>query len=147
MKTPRELLLQRHAAVTPQLDALRREVVRELDHEGTKAQRPFSLFVSLCLRGSTTLWHELVWPCRRTWAGLATVWVVLLVFNAAHTDRSQVVVAKTTAPSSTVRLAFIEQREFLIELLGPATPASPAEPPRRPCVQPRSEYQNQIRVA
>ena len=147
MKTPRELLLHRHAATTPQLDVLRREVVRGLDHEGTKAQRPFSLFVSLCLRGSTMLWHELICPYRRTWAGLATAWIALLIFNAAHTDRSQVALAKSIAPSTTVRLAFLEQRELLTELLGPVTPASPAEPPRRSCVQPRSEYQNQIRVA
>ena len=91
------------------------------------------------LRCSNKLWLELVWPCHRTWAGLAAVWVALVVFNAAHAERGQTVVAKTSPPPAAVRLAFLEQQRLLTEIIGPATPASPAEPPRRPNHQPRSE--------
>jgi anti-sigma factor RsiW len=86
-----------------------------------------------------TLWRELVWPCRRIWAGLAATWLVLIVFNLTHTERSQVVVAKSTTPPEEMRLALQEQRRVLEEIIGVTSPAPAAEPPRRPNTQPRSE--------
>ena len=88
------------------------------------------------------LWHELIWPCRRIWVGLAPVWLALLVFNVAHSDRGQIVTAKSTMPPGEMRLAHQEQQRILAEIIGPtppASPASPAEPPRRSNHQPRSE--------
>ena len=85
------------------------------------------------------LWRELIWPCRRTWVGLAVVWLLLLVFNLSQPGRGPVAVAKAATPFSQRRIAFQEQRRLLEEILGPAPRSTPAEPPRRPNLQPRSE--------
>jgi hypothetical protein len=60
----------------------------------------------------------------------------------AHSDRGQIVTAKSTMPPGEMRLAHQEQQRILAEIIGPtppASPASPAEPPRRSNHQPRSE--------
>lgn len=71
MKTPRDMFLERHRAAEPALDIIRRRVVADLKSVAPK--QPISL--------SVLLWTELVLPCRRIWAGLAAVWVVILVLN------------------------------------------------------------------
>ncbi len=75
MPSPREILLARHRAVEPRLDALRTAV---LAHETGDRRR------SVLLDGLRTLWRELVEPCRPAWAALAAVWIVLLAFNTAQ---------------------------------------------------------------
>ncbi len=60
MKTPREILFARHQTAAPKLDAVRCEVLAELNHQNTEAQSLFSSLVSLCLGGSNKLWLELV---------------------------------------------------------------------------------------
>ncbi len=138
MKTPREILLQRHDAATPKLDAIRRAAVRELNNQKTNDQNWAAVFGVWSLGCLEKLWLELVWPCRRTWAGLAAVWVALAVFNAVQAERGHTVVANTTSPA-TMRLAFQEQQQILAELIGQTPPAPPAAPPHRPNNQPRSE--------
>jgi hypothetical protein len=139
MKTPREILLQRHRAAAPQLDAIREAVVRELNPPAaTPAPVPVHL-VSWFRDGASTLWRELFWSCRRTWAGLAAVWLGLLVFNALQTGPAAPVLAQA-APAADVRLAFLEQQKLLAELAGPRLPVPAVEPPRRQ-EKPRSESQ------
>lgn len=70
MKTPREILLARHADASAELDALRRSVVAELK----PAESPGWLAVA---------WRELFWQPRLVWTGLAAVWVFLLGGNIA----------------------------------------------------------------
>ena len=138
MKTPRDVLLQRHQAAQPQLDQIRRAVVANLKE--CPAAREQSLPVAVALK----LWRELVWPCRRTWAGLAATWLVLIVFNFTHADHSMVVAGKSSMPPAEMRLAFQEQQRLLAELVGPP-PATPlAEPPRRQNLKPRSERRVEI---
>lgn len=87
------------------------------------------------------LWNELIWPCRRTWAGLAAVWLALALFNVSHSEHAHASVAKSSTPSAGMRLAFQEQERILAEILGPTTVAQPVEPPRRSS-QPRSELKS-----
>lgn len=130
MKTLREILLEQHQAAMPKLDAIRRAALAELTPQPAREpQMPFIL----------KLWRELIWPCRRTWAGLATAWLGILLFNSAQSERSQTTLAKSAAPPGEMRLALQEQRRVLDELIGSTKPAQPAEPPRRPNNQPRSE--------
>ena len=131
MKTPRDILLQRHRTANAKLDQIRRNVVAGLT---PLPARDSGLPVAFALK----LWCELIWPCRRTWAGLAAVWLALLVFNLTQGERSQMVVAKSTTPPEEMRLALQEQRRVLEEIIG-STPPSAAEPPRRPDTQPRSQ--------
>jgi len=139
MKTPREILLQRHAAAAPKLDAIRSAAVGKLSNEATKRRSFPTFFETVFLRCSNKFWLELVWPCRRTWAGLTAVWLLLAAFNLTHTDHNQAVAGKSPPPTTEMRLAFQEQQHLLAELVGPPPPAPPAEPPRRQNHQPRSE--------
>jgi len=138
MKTPREILLQHHQTVTPKLDAIRQSAVANLKE--CPVAREQSLPVALAFK----LWRELVLPCRRTWAGLAAVWLAILVFNLTHAERIQIVTAKSTTPPEEMRLALQEQRRVLEEIIGPTPLAPAAEPPRRPNTQPRSERRIEI---
>lgn len=139
MKTPREILFQRHADATPKLNALRRAAVQELNNKDEKAQSFPAFFVTWLLRCSNKFWRELVWPCRRTWTGLAAVWLLLAIFNMTHAGHNQAVAGKSPPPTTEMRLAFQEQQRLLAELVGPPPPAPPTEPPRRQNHQPRSE--------
>jgi len=92
MKTPREILLNQHHAKQPRLDQIRRAAIAQIAKpSGTQVE-------SLPLRALLTLWRELIWPCRRTWAGLAAVWLVLLTLQLASRDPAEVVARKTPPP-------------------------------------------------
>jgi len=133
LKTPRELLLARHANAQPKLDALRQRVVA--DHAGVgltdAAARPGIL---------AQLWMELFWSCRRAWLGLASAWALILILNltAGPAATSATDLASRTPPSAELRFALAEQARLRAELLG-ATQRPPAQA-RKPLVPgPRSE--------
>lgn len=140
MKTPREILLARHQPAESKLDRIRRDAIRVAADVNRRSPTVRELtFAATALRALAVPFRELIWPCRRTWAGLAVVWVALLVFNLTQAERGQTVVAKSTISPGELRLALLEQQRLLTELIGPSPPASPAEPPSRPSPQPRSE--------
>jgi hypothetical protein len=63
-KTPRDLLLSRHAAEVPQLDQLRRKTLD--DATPVPARQVF---------------HALFFPQRRLWLGLAAAWIAILALD------------------------------------------------------------------
>jgi hypothetical protein len=145
MKTPRDILFARHQTAAPKLDAIRREVMVELNNKGTKEQnRPASLVSSL-LGCSNKLWLELVWPCRRIWAGLAAVWILIFIVNASQYDGSQKVMAKSS-PSPDMMLTFRDQQKLLDELLADRSSPLEAERPRIYSPKPRTETMEQLTV-
>jgi hypothetical protein len=138
MKTPREILLSRHQAATPKLDAIRRSVVIQLNNQETKEQSfPASLVASL-LGGSNKLWLELVWPCRRIWTGLAAVWFLLAIVNFSQRDSSQVHLAKTSSPAA-MTMTFRDQQKILNELFADRSLPAEAVRPRIFSPKPRTE--------
>lgn len=152
MKSPREILLARHQAAAPKLDRIRHTVVAEIYIKDAKKRSGSMNFASWCLGCSQALcwklWLELIWPSRRTWAGLAAAWVALAVFNLAQTEPARPVLAKSTTSPAELRMAFAEQQRLLTELIGPPLQPVPAEPPRRkPADQPRSERRLQLLCA
>ena len=69
MKTPREILLARHRAAEPKLDAIREAVLAEalnVPAPGQPAPRPSRAGV---FSVGMTLWRELILPSRRAWSG------------------------------------------------------------------------------
>ena len=137
MKTPRDILFARHQAAAPKLDAIRREVVAELNNKVTKEQRwPASLVASL-LCCSNKLWLELIWPCRRIWTGLATVWILLFVANVSMHDGSQTVIAKSS--TTEMIMTFRDQQKWLNELLADRSVPVDAGRPRIFSPKPRTE--------
>src|SRR5208282_3767715 len=78
MKTPREILLERHLTAAPKLDAIRQSAVaavcdRRISTDRAHERRSQTA-VTMILE---TFWRELIWPSRRIWAGLAATWILV----------------------------------------------------------------------
>src|SRR5262245_19362274 len=137
MKTPREVLLQRHQSVTPRLDAIRRDAVADLTTvPDRKAGRSITArFLS-----------EFLWPLRWHLAGMSALWLLaaLLSIDRAATPPQT---AKARVPSPQVlAAALFENRRQLAEMINSpdgvvATSApvpQPFIPRRRSDIQPIS---------
>jgi len=138
MKTPRDILFARHQSAAPKLDAIRRQVVLELNHQDTKAQSRTENLVSWCLGGSKKLWQELIWPCRRIWTGLAAIWILIFIVNFSQRDGSQTMIAKSS-PSPEMMMTFRDQQKWLDELLADRSLPMDAGQPRIFSPKPRTE--------
>jgi hypothetical protein len=144
MKTPREILIQRHQAAAPELDAIRENIVSKINHQGAKAQSLKINLVSLCLGGLSKLWCEFVWPSRRIWAGLAAVWVLIFAANFSMRDHAETTMAKAPAPAE-MMAAYQQQQELLAQLIGPDEPVV-AEPQKKYIPRPSSWRPLQILI-
>jgi hypothetical protein len=138
MKTPRDILFTRHRAAAPKLDAIRREFVAELNNKKTKEQSRPASFVPSLLGFFDKLWRELVWPCRRIWAGLAAVWILIFMVNVSQRDGSQIITAKSS-PSPELIMTFRDQQKLLNELFADRSLPVEAEQPRIYLPKPRTE--------
>src|SRR4051812_32642609 len=136
MKTPREILLERHQVVRLKLDAIRHTVVGKLNNKGTKEQNQGLNLVSLFLRCGENIWRELVLPSRRIWAGLAATWLLIAVFNLSMNRSSHVRLA-ASSPSLEMIQAYRQQERLLAELIGGNEPRV-ADARRKFMPQPRS---------
>jgi hypothetical protein len=147
MKTPREILLARHQTAEAKLDRIRRDAVLVAADVNRRSAplREFT-FAATAVRVLAIFYRELIWPCRRTWAGLAAVWLAILAFNLPQAERGQIASAKATTSPAGMRVALLEQKRLLAELIGPVSQLSPAESPRRPKGQPRSERRLELRI-
>lgn len=117
MKTPRELLLARHAAARPRLDALRAAVLAEL---------PAAEAVSPAQSWGTTLWQQMVIACRPAWAALGAAWGLILLLNTtSSTVAGRPAVAVASRPSPEVEAILTAQRQLWVELTAPANPPPP----------------------
>jgi hypothetical protein len=143
MKTPRGILFTRHQAATSKLDAIRREVVAELNNKGTKEQSRAASLVSLLLCCSNKLWLELIWPCRRIWTGLAVVWILILIVNVSQRDGSQTNFTKSP-PSPEMVMTFRDQQKLLNELLADRSFPTDVERPRIFSPKPRTETMERL---
>jgi len=137
MKTPREVLLARHQAVEPRLDALREQALATLT-EATDDER------------STV--QQLIESCRNflriprfAWAGLAAAWLVIIALNFAARDSApkQPAVFAQKRPAETLQ-AVREQKRVLAELTSMAE-MSERETPRF-VPRPRSERRHELMV-
>jgi hypothetical protein len=144
MKTPREILLARHQTTAPKLDAIRREVAAGLNNKATREQSRTDALVASLLGCAKQLWLELVWPCRRTWAGLAAVWIALFIFNVSQRDKVELAARKLPPPSPEAILAWRQQERLLAELIGPSVPG---DVERRKIFLPKPRTENAEAVA
>jgi len=136
MKTPRDILLARHQAVLPKLDALRQQAV-------TAAGAPSARFGwvagwVMVLRGLEVGWREVIFPSRRIWAGLAAVWVGLLVFNVSERAPQSAVAARQPS-SSAMLMTWRDQKNMLNEVFAEPVPVPVADRPRTFTPRPRTE--------
>lgn len=141
MKTPREILLERHQAAAPKLDSIRGEMVAKIDHQGTKTQSGRVNLVAWWLGGLRTLWRELIFPSRCIWAGLAGAWLLLLAVNLSLRDHAEAPIAKASVPAE--MMTFQQQQELLAQLIGPDEPIV-AEPQKKYVPRPSSRRSLEI---
>jgi hypothetical protein len=146
MKAPRDILFARHQAAAPKLDAIRREVMVELNNKETKEQSWLDSFVASLLCCSHKLWLELIWPCRRIWTGLAAVWILIFIVNFSQRDPSELMARKTPPPSPEIIMTFRQQEILLAELIGQNEPQT-AEPPKTFSPRPSSERRFETAMA
>jgi len=144
MKTPREILLERHLTAAPKLDAIRQSAVaavcdRRISTDRAHERRSQTA-VTMILE---TFWRELIWPSRRIWAGLAATWILVFVFNFSQRDPSELLARKSPPPSPEMILTFPQQERLMAELIGPNEPQAVA-PSKEFLPQPRSEGRIEI---
>jgi hypothetical protein len=140
MKTPREVLLDRHRKAETELDRMWRATLRrglQNTADGIERVPPFAI--------AWKLWRELVWPCRRIWAGLTCAWVVILVLNIASSEPAPQVANKSEPRSREEMQALIEQRHMLAQMIGPVS--TPSNQRRSNAPGPRSDRMVSILAA
>jgi len=139
MKTPREILLAQHRAVELKLNIIRREAVEVSSDVNRRKQPVRELTFAATLANTIRLsFWELIWPCRRTWAALAAVWIALFIFNVSQRDKAELAARKLPPPSPEAIMAWRQQEKLLAELIGPSAPGD-AEQRKIFLPQPRSE--------
>jgi hypothetical protein len=143
MKTPREILLERHQNAAPKLDEIRQSAVAAVCDPRTSTdrtnQRRSQTAATVILQ---TFWRELIFPSRRIWAGLAATWILIFVFNFAQRDPAELLARKSPPPAPQMILTFRQQERLLTELIGPNEVQAVAPTPFLP--QPRSEGRIEI---
>jgi len=123
MKTPREILLAQHRAVELKLNIIRREAVEVSSDVNRRKQPVRELTFAATLANTIRLsFWELIWPCRRTWAALAAVWIALFIFNVSQRDKAELAARKLPPPSPEAIMAWRQQERLLAELIGPSVP-------------------------
>ncbi len=147
MKTPRELLLLRHKASVPKLHRIRHNVIETAVRGTASAQaeidaradaRPLAWICEFILRS----WAELIVPSRRIWAGLAAVWLALIVINAAERATQPVTAGGGLSPGALQALT--EQNRLLAELLQTSSPPTTDRP--KPLPRPRTQAPAQTKA-
>ncbi len=136
MKTPRQILLERHLSATAQLNAIRREVLAtELGQGRVSAGEPRRLVIL------QQLWRELVWPCRRAWGALAAAWAVLLILQLAlvSSPTPALGTAGQAEPSALERRVGLSQQKQLRAELGAGGYAQSESHHESPAGRPRSQ--------
>jgi hypothetical protein len=145
MKKPREILLARHQAAAPKLDAIRQSAVaavcdRRISTDCVRERRSQTAATMIW----RIIWRELIFPCRRTWAGLAAVWMALLIFNVSQRDKAELAARKLPPPSPEAIMAWRQQERLLAELIGPS---APGDAEHRKIFLPKPRTENAATVA
>ena len=122
MKTPRAFLLARHRSIERKLDAIAPAKLAAYAliaaSEPARQSQPRSSFVSFM--GS--LWFESILPWRRTWCGLAAVWLVILALGVSSESVPQLAVSQPAPLTAETLAALREQRHLMAQLLEPLPP-------------------------
>src|SRR5512137_2015233 len=121
MKTPREVILQRHQAAEAKLKTIRAE---DLTAEASGQPQPTLDFSAIVGQ----LWQDMFWPWRRVWAGVAVAWLVILGMALAGGGTPESRLARTPSPDPQVLAALREQERLLAQMLGQAAPPGIARP-------------------
>ena len=141
MKTPREILLERHQTARPKLDEIREKVV----WEGRRAAVPKSRVADTATLPVLS-WREFIFSLRWHLAGMGAAWLLILLLNlnvGPSTTLVSVVPAAKIPPPQIILASLRENRRELLQLLQPAE----SREVRPPKLFPRSERHEEILTA
>jgi len=144
MKTPREILLQRHQNVVPQLDAIREAAVAATAGHGRA--RTLDVSPATGRRGGL---RELLFSLRWHLAGMSAVWlaVAFLNLNTGRPVSQMAAIPPRKIPSPQIILASLrENRREILQLIQPPD-SRDAEPQRLIPPPPRSQRRYEILTA
>ena len=130
MKTPREILLTRHESANPKLDHIRRTALSAASSTAPRAARNARRKSLWPVPAAQAVWQELIRPCRRAWAGMVALWLVMWGINWGLSDAPKTASSARPVSAPAMFEALEEQRRLLAELVPPSS-SQPAEPPRR----------------
>src|SRR5438445_2742038 len=125
MKTPREILLERHLKAEPKLNAIRHNALMQLAGERRLkgemlAKSAWERLVSSLL---SLRWHL---------AALSAAWLAIVLLNIDHPAAPSPVTAKQSIPAPRqLLLALRENRRQLLQLLEPPVTERASRPPSR----------------
>jgi hypothetical protein len=122
MKTPRELILDRHQSVEAALKAIRAEDLAACTRSAAPAGRPPPPAFDL-VAAAVRFWHEALWPWRRAWIGIAATWVFILAFSLATAELPRTASIKPPWPDPAALEVLQEQQQLLTQLLGSRAPS------------------------
>jgi hypothetical protein len=140
MKTPREILLARHKPAEAKLDGIRHDAVRVAADVNRRSPpvRELTFAATLQLR-----LREGLWPCPQAWAGVATVWLVILAVNFATRETTPRNFARQVAPPSPEMLMVLRQQQLLLAELVERPEPRAADRPKAVPPRPRSDCYRQ----
>jgi hypothetical protein len=121
MKTPRELILERHQSAETKLKAIRAEDLAACARSAAQAncQAPPAFDFSTAV---VKFWQETFWPWRRAWIGIATIWIFILGFSLTGGEAPKTASSKPPRPDPEAVAVLQEQRQLLTQLLGTGAP-------------------------
>ena len=117
MKTPRELILERHQPAEAKLKAIRAEDLAACTRSAEQASRqrpPEFDFATAVVR----FWQENFWPWSRAWIGMAAAWVFILGFSLGARETPRTASTKPPQPDAVAVALLQEQKQLLTQLLG-----------------------------
>ena len=133
MKTPREILLQRHQAIELKLDTIRAEALKTGLRPGKHPVSEAATIVELL--------RDFFWGYRMHFAAMAAIWfvIVLLNLNVGHsTSLAAAIPSEKIPPPQIIMASLRENRRELLEMIQPLA-SSDARPSTSFPPQPRSE--------
>jgi hypothetical protein len=144
MKTPRQVILDRHQSAEAKLEVIRAEDLAACARAAAApAARP-SVGAWGAAAALRRCWQESFRPWRWAWAGMAAIWLVLWAVNVTTREAPRMARRQTPRPNPGLQAALREQRELMSRLFDPVD-ASPASQPAPP--GPRSERRTIFMVA
>jgi hypothetical protein len=117
MKTPREILLQRHQVSSPKLDAIRSGVVATLGRPPARDRLS---------------WRDLARSWRWHLAALSAAWVVVMILNIDRSPSAVAMIPRDKIPSpQQIWASLRENRRLLLEFSNDAGVEKAVVPGRR----------------